>query len=42
MDIPSRWERLQMRGYVPLFTYYQKVAPFLNEPLYTRPVRTVV
>lgn len=35
-------ERLQMRGYVPLFTYYQKVAPFLNEPLYTRPVRTVV
>jgi RNA-directed DNA polymerase len=35
-------ERLQLRGYVALFTYYQKVAPFLNEPLYTRPVRTVV
>ena len=35
-------ERLQKRGYESLFVYYQKVAPFLNEPLYTRTVRTVV
>ncbi|MBT9133051.1 MAG: Group II intron-encoded protein LtrA [Firmicutes bacterium] len=28
-------ERLQQRGYEPMFTYYQKIAPFLNEPLYT-------
>jgi hypothetical protein len=30
------------RGYEPLLLYYEKVAPHLNEPLYTRPVRTVV
>lgn len=35
-------ERLQLRGYESLFTYYQKIAPFRNEPLYTRTVRTVV
>jgi len=35
-------ERLQKRGYQSLFTYYIKIAPFLNEPLYTRTVRTVV
>jgi len=34
--------RLQQRGYESLFTYYQKIAPFLYEPLYTRTVRTVV
>ncbi len=28
-------ERLQRRGYEPMFVYYQKIAPFLNEPLYT-------
>jgi hypothetical protein len=25
-----------------MLMYYEKVAPHLNEPLYTRPVRTVV
>jgi len=35
-------ERLRKRGYEALLTYYGKVAPHLNEPLYTRPVRTVV
>ena len=35
-------ERLQKRGYESLLAYYQKVAPFLDEPLYTRTVRTVV
>jgi hypothetical protein len=35
-------ERLGKRGYESLLTYYEKVAPHLNEPLYTRPVRTVV
>jgi group II intron reverse transcriptase/maturase len=35
-------ERLCKRGYESLLTYYEKVAPHLNEPLYTRPVRTVV
>ena len=34
--------RLKKRGYVPMLDYYLKVAPQLNEPLYTRPVRTVV
>jgi Retron-type reverse transcriptase len=34
--------RLCKRGYESLFSYYEKVAPHLNEPLYTRPVRTVV
>ena len=35
-------ERLRKRGYEALLTYYEKTAPHLNEPLYTRPVRTVV
>ena len=35
-------ERLKKKGYVPMLDYYLKVAPQLNEPLYTRPVRTVV
>jgi hypothetical protein len=35
-------ERLSKRGHESLLTYYGKVAPHLNEPLYTRPVRTVV
>ena len=35
-------DRLHKRGYEPMLSHYQKVAPHLNEPLYTRPVRTVV
>lgn len=35
-------DRLRKRGYEALLTYYEKVAPHLNEPLYTRTVRTVV
>jgi len=35
-------ERLRKRGYEALLTYYEKIAPHLDEPLYTRPVRTVV
>lgn len=35
-------ERLQKRGYESMLDYYCKVAPYYNEPLYTRPVRTVV
>lgn len=35
-------ERLIKRGYESMFSYYEKVSPDLNEPLYTRPVRTVV
>ena len=34
--------RLAKRGYEALLDHYRKVAPHLNEPLYTRPVRTVV
>ena len=34
--------RLIKRGYESMLTYYEKVSPQLNEPLYTRPVRTVV
>ena len=29
--------RLTKRGYESLFSYYEKVSPQLNEPLYTRP-----
>lgn len=29
-------ERLLKRGYHAMLTYYKKVAPHLNEPLYTR------
>ncbi len=35
-------QRLAKRGYESMFAYYSTVAPQLNEPLYTRPVRTVV
>lgn len=35
-------ERLRKRGYEAMLKYYEKIAPHLNEPLYTRPVRTVV
>lgn len=35
-------QRLAKRGYESMLTYYSTVAPQLNEPLYTRPVRTVV
>jgi RNA-directed DNA polymerase len=35
-------ERLRKRGYESMLSYYEKVSPQLNEPLYTRPVRTVV
>jgi len=34
--------RLRQRGYLAMVTFYESVAPHLNEPLYTRPVRTVV
>ena len=35
-------ERLKKRGYQSMLDYYTQVNPTLNEPLYTRPVRTVV
>jgi RNA-directed DNA polymerase len=35
-------DRLGKRGYVAMLSLYEKIAPHLNEPLYTRPVRTVV
>ena len=35
-------ERLMKRGYESMLSYYEKVSPQLNEPLNTRPVRTVV
>ena len=35
-------ERLCKRGYESMLTYYEKIAPHLNEPLVTRPVRPVV
>jgi RNA-directed DNA polymerase len=35
-------DRLRKRGYEAMLTIYEKIAPHLNEPLYTRPVRTVV
>ena len=35
-------ERLKMRGYEAMLFYYQNIAPHLDEPLYTRTVRTVV
>jgi RNA-directed DNA polymerase len=35
-------ERLRKRGYESMLDHYVKIAPHLNEPLYTRPVRTVV
>jgi hypothetical protein len=35
-------KRLEKRGYEAMLTHYVKIAPHLNEPLYTRTVRTVV
>ncbi len=35
-------DRLRKRGYQSLSEHYAKVSPLLNEPPYTRPVRTVV
>ena len=35
-------KRLQKKGYESMLEYYLKVSPQLNEPLYTRPLRTVV
>ena len=35
-------ERLRKRRYESMLEVYQKIAPHLNEPLYTRTVRTVV
>jgi group II intron reverse transcriptase/maturase len=35
-------QRLHKRGYEAMLTLYTKTAPHLNEPLYTRTVRTVV
>ena len=34
--------RLKKRTYVSMSDIYSKISPRLNEPLYTRPVRTVV
>jgi group II intron reverse transcriptase/maturase len=35
-------DRLRLRGYFSMMDLYLKTSPKLNEPLYTRPVRTVV
>ena len=35
-------DRLSKRGYISLLDIYKRISPQLNEPLYTRPVRTVV
>jgi group II intron reverse transcriptase/maturase len=35
-------DRLKSRGYISMLDIYVMIAPQLNEPLYTRPVRTVV
>jgi Retron-type reverse transcriptase len=34
--------RLKRRGYESMYSIYESITPYLNEPLYTRPVRTVV
>jgi hypothetical protein len=34
--------RLEKRGYEAMLPLYKSITPHLNEPLYTRPVRTVV
>jgi hypothetical protein len=33
-------ERLCKRGYEAMLTVYEKIAPHLNEPLYTKPPET--
>jgi len=35
-------DRLKKRGYIAMLDIYKSISPQLNEPLYTRPVRTVV
>ncbi len=35
-------DKLSKRGYISLLNIYKQISPQLNEPLYTRPVRTVV
>ena len=35
-------KRLTQTGYVPMLDIYKRISPQLNEPLYTRTVRTVV
>ena len=35
-------ERLRKRDYESMLDIYKRISPQLNEPLYTRPVRTVV
>ncbi len=35
-------KRLMQTGYVPMLEIYKRISPQLNEPLYTRTVRTVV
>ncbi|MFN8259777.1 MAG: hypothetical protein U0X41_02440 [Chitinophagales bacterium] len=35
-------ERLRKRGYISMLEMYDELNPLLNEPPYTRPVRTVV
>ena len=35
-------KRLMRKGYVPMLDIYKRISPQLNEPLYTRTVRTVV
>ena len=35
-------KRLMQKGYVPMLDIYKRISPQLNEPLYTRTVRTVV
>jgi RNA-directed DNA polymerase len=34
--------RLQKKGYESMLEYYFKIAPQFNDPLYTRPITTVV
>jgi hypothetical protein len=34
--------RLQQRGYEAMLSLYKSITPYLDEPLYTRPVRTAV
>jgi len=35
-------DRLKKRGYLSLLEIYIRISPQLNEPLYTRPARTMV
>jgi len=35
-------DRLKKRGYEAMLDLYLRIAPHFNEPLYTRPVRTVM